>query len=86
MTKKKEKVGKKKEELAVGKDLTIENWSVDIDKQIKDSLNLIWRTKACVIDAPSSVRIYKPPMHYDAFLNYLEWKIDRPWYKRLFLP
>jgi len=80
MTKKKEKVHKKKE------DIGIESWSTDMNEQLKNSIELVWRTKACVIDAPSSVRIYKPPMHYDAFLNYLEWKMDRPWYKRLFLP
>ena len=78
MTKKKEKVAKKKEELAVPRDLTIENWSTDIDEQIKDSMELVWRTKACVIDAPSYIR--GPPKTlppHNSFLDYLEFRMNQ---------
>ncbi len=48
--KKKEKT-KKKEELAVPRDLTIENWS----NNMKDNIDVVWthRIKAEVIDAPT---------------------------------
>ena len=70
-----------KKKLAVPRDLAIESYpKPEIKWEPK------WRVSPAVIDAPSSARIYVPPMHYDAFLNYLEWKMDRPWYKRLFLP
>jgi len=77
--KKKEKVSKKKEEPS--RDLTIESFRKEEPKFV-----FKYWMKPAVIDAPSYVRIYEPPMHNDAFLNYLEWKIDKPWYTRLFLP
>lgn len=45
-----------------------------------------YRLKAEVIDSPAYVRGPKPPAPYDAFLAYLEWKVSKPWYERLFLP
>ena len=92
--KKKEKVVKKKEEvhcewfvprkkkLAVGRDLTIENFR----KPEEPYVMVNYRIKAEVIDAPSHIRGPKPPEPYDALLAYLEWKLSLPWHKRLFLP
>ncbi len=45
-----------------------------------------YRLKAAVIDSPSYIRGPKPPAPYDPFLAYLEWKMSKPWYSRLFLP
>jgi len=56
----------------------------------KDDIGILtgisWRMKAEVIDAPSYIRGPKPPAPYDPFLAYLEWKMSKPWYSRLFLP
>lgn len=73
---------KKKKELAVPKDLTIESFKNPDEPYVIAN----YRLKAQVIDTPTTRRIYEPPMHNDAFLNYLEWKMNRPWHKRLFLP
>ena len=77
--KKKEKVAKKKEELP--RDLILESFKDEEPKFV-----FKYWMKPAVIDAPAYVRIYEPPMHNDAFLNYLEWKINLPLHKRLFLP
>lgn len=45
-----------------------------------------YRIKGAVIEPKASVRLYEPPMQNDAFLNYLEWKLNKPWYDRIFLP
>jgi hypothetical protein len=77
--KKKEKVAKKKEEPS--RDLTLESYPrPEIKWEPK------YRLTPAVIDSPPIVRMYEPPMHNDVFLNYLEWKVNRPWHKRLFLP
>ncbi len=81
--KKKEKVSKKKEELAIGRDLTIESFR----KPEEPYVVATYRLNPKCIDAPAYVRgIPKKLPPYDPFLAYLEWKMDRPWYKRLFLP
>jgi len=80
--KKKEKVAKKKEGLAVGRDLTIESFKEEEPPYVVFK----HRIKAEVIDAPSHIRGPKPPEPYDALLAYLEWKTSLPWHKRLFLP
>jgi hypothetical protein len=64
------------------RDLTIESFKKPEEPYVVAS----YRLKPQCIDESPTVRMYQPPMHYDAFLNYLEWKMDRPWYKRLFLP
>ncbi len=45
-----------------------------------------WRLKGEVIDAPAYVRGPKPIPPQDPFLAYIEWKMNKPWYERLFLP
>ncbi len=57
MTKKKEKVAKKKEVLAVKRDLTLESWNEDM----KDNIDIVWthRIKAEVIDVePTYIMIF----------------------------
>jgi len=61
--------------------------SYEIDPSILSRFDFKWRFKGEVIDAPAYVR--GPPKvlpPHDAFLDYLEWKINKPWYERLFLP
>ena len=85
MTKKKENKKKKEDpyvKYAVGRDLQIESFK----KPEEPYVVATYRLKGAVIDETSCVRGPKPPPPYDPFLAYLEWKMDRPWYKRLFLP
>lgn len=60
--------------------------SSGIEPSILSRFDFKWRLKAEVIDETSHIRGPKPPPPYDAFLSYLEWKINKPWYERLFLP
>ena len=67
---------------AVGKDLAIESFR----SEEKPYFVFEHRIAGVIKDAPATVRIYKPPMQNDSFLNYLEWKMNQPWHKRQFLP
>lgn len=108
MTKKKEKVAKKKEEeifyvsdthctdgkcitssgwgkkrkLAVPRDLTIESFKNPKEPYVIAN----YRLNAKCIDEAPYVRGPKPPPPYDPFLAYLEFKMSKPWYERMFLP
>jgi len=61
-----------------------------VAESYKDDIGILtgisWRMKMEPIDSPAYVRGPKPIPPQDPFLAYLEWKMDRPWYKRLFLP
>ena len=64
------------------RDLTIENYKRDPS----DGFIATYRISGAVIEPRAEPRIYDPPMHNDVFLDYLEWKANRPWYKRIGLP
>ena len=73
----------RKKKLMVPRDLTLESYKNPED------IHIVWkhRIKAEVIDAPSYIRgIPKKLPPYDPFLAYLEFKMSKPWYERLFLP
>lgn len=62
---------------------------LEIESYRKDPLEgIVWtqRISGAVIEPSAKPIIYEPPMHNDVFLNYLEWKADRPWWKRIGLP
>ena len=73
---------KKKKELAVPRDLTIESFKKPEEPYVIAN----YRLTPAVIDEPSTRRIYTPTMHNDVFLAYLEFKMNKPWYERIFLP
>ena len=81
MTKKKEDPYVK---YAVPRDLTIESFKEEDPS--KWFVKPKYRLKAQVIDETSCIRGPKPPPPYDSFLAYLEFKMSKPWYERLFLP
>lgn len=70
--------------------MTLEHRDLEIES-FKQSPLEDWkpqfRIEAKVIDAPATVRgtITRLPPH-DVFLDYLEWKLNKPWYDRIFLP
>jgi len=88
MSKNKKKENKKKKEedpyikYAVPRDLTIESFKNPKEPYVVAT----YRIKAQVIDETSTVRGPKPPPPYDPFLAYLEFKMSKPWYERMFLP
>ena len=79
MTKKKEDPYVK---YAVPRDLTIESFKEEPPLHIFGTQ----RIKGAVIDAPAYIIKPKLIPSQDPFLAYLEWKVSKPWYERLFLP
>ena len=64
-------------------DLTIESFR----NNDKPYFAFSHRIAGVVKDAPATTRTYQPTLvNHDSFLAYLEWKMDRPWYKRFGLP
>lgn len=69
--------------VAGNRDMTIESYK----KPEEPYVVVNYRLDAKCIDAPAYVRgIPKTLPPYDSFLAYLEFKMSKPWYERLFLP